>query len=127
MQQGAGHPFYRKRLRYDSRLYLELSLCHEWGIPHSEFLNWSTEDRSKAIAFFYEKNERCDLCGTAEWEWQEDKRAYAPVEEFCMGCYLKSITGENSGAGTTIRLVPTHTQEHAKRLVADKRQALRNG
>lgn len=44
-----------------------------------------------------------------------------------MGCYLKSITGEDSGAGTTIRLVPTHTQEHAKRLVKEKRQALRNG
>ena len=126
MQQGAGHPFFRDRLRYDSNLYLELGLCNECGIPHSQFLDWEPEDRAKAIAFVMEKSLRCDLCGTAEWEWEEDKRAYAPMENFCMGCYIKTVFGEdgNTAPGTTIRLSPTNTIEHARHIVAQKKKAM---
>lgn len=94
------------------------------GIPHSEFLEWLPEDRAKALAFQIEKSSKCVLCGTAEWEWEENKRAYEPIEKFCMGCYLKSIAGEDSGsmAGTTVTLVPTSSVASAKRLVALKRK-----
>ena len=80
------------------------------------------------MAFVLEKNQRCDLCGTAEWEWEEDKRAYAPVEHFCMGCYLKTVQGEDTSPppGTTIQLAPTGTIEHARRLVKEKKAALKN-
>jgi hypothetical protein len=73
-----------------------------------------------------EKAMRCDLCGTAEWEWEEDKRAYAPAEQFCMGCYMKTVYGDggNSSPGTTIRLVPTNTVEHARIMVAQKKKAM---
>ena len=46
---------------------------------------------AKALAFMLEKSARCDMCGTAEWEWEADRRAYEPVEKFCMGCYLRHM------------------------------------
>lgn len=95
------------------------------GIPHSEFLDWSSDDRAKAIAFVYEDAAHCDLCGTAEWEWDEDKRAYAPLENFCMGCYIKTVYSDSidSAPGVTVQLTPTGTIDHAKRLVSEKRKA----
>ena len=67
------------------------------------------------------------MCGTADWEWEENKRAYEPVEHFCHGCYLKNILGQDSSdvPGTTIELVPTGTVEHAKRVVKQKKLAAR--
>lgn len=94
-----------------------MSYCYEQGIPHSEFLNWEPDDRSKVMAFMMEKSLRCELCGTAEWEWSADRRAYEPVEKFCMGCYLKHMADEGSGAlpGTTIVMEPTRTVAAAQR------------
>lgn len=68
------------------------------------------------------------MCGTAEWEWEEDKRAYAPVEHFCMGCYMKTVHGEGAdGApGVTVHLAPTGTIEHARRIVREKKAALKS-
>ena len=102
-----------------------MSYCYEHGIPHSEFLSWSAEDRSKTIAFLFEKGLRCDLCGTAEWEWEQDRRAYEPVEKFCMGCYLKHMAEEGSGSlpGTTLVMEPTRTISAAKRRQRMKRDA----
>ena len=90
-------------------------------------MEWSAEDRSKALAFAIEKNSKCGLCGTAEWEWEEDKRSYSPVEHFCLGCYLKSQLEDESGSqpGTTIRLVPSHSIENQKRLLDQKKAYLR--
>ena len=70
---------------------------------------------------------RCDMCGTASWEWDENRRAYEPVEKFCHGCYIKTVAGtdNNDMPGTTIELVPTGTVEHAKRLVKQKQRAAR--
>lgn len=68
-----------------------------------------------------EKSERCAMCGTADWEWKEDRFAYEPVERFCHGCYLKSAAQENdphkNKDGITIELLPTRTVEAARRLV----------
>lgn len=99
-------------------------ICEQMGIPHSKFLQWDSTDRAKAIAFQMEKASKCVMCGTAEWEWEENRRAYEPVEKFCMGCYLKHTAGEGGGQmpGTTIALTPTSTVASAKRLVAMKRQ-----
>lgn len=67
------------------------------------------------------------MCGTADWEWEEDRRAYEPIEKFCHGCYLKSLFGSDSSdmPGTTIELTPTGTVEHAQRLVKQKQHAAR--
>ena len=50
----------------------------------------------------------CQLCGTAEWEWEENRFAYAPHSHFCKGCYIKETASEDGGKmpGTTITLVP---------------------
>lgn len=122
MQPGAGRPFVRKRLRYDQSLFLELSLCHEWGIPHSQFLEWDPEDRAKAIAFSMARNEICDLCGTGEWEWNENRRAYTPTETFCMGCYQKSLLDEGGSLpGSSVTLVKTGSYHHAKIMAAQSK------
>jgi hypothetical protein len=111
-------------LRYDSSLYMELSFCTEHGIPHSEFLDWEPDDRAKALAFVIEKSARCDMCGTAQWEWDKDPFAYEPVEKMCKGCYLKHMAQEGSGAmpGTTVSLEPTRGVQAAKRRSSMRRQ-----
>jgi hypothetical protein len=106
---------------------MEMSYCFENGIPHSEFLDWDVEDRAKTLAFMLEKGSRCDMCGTAEWEWDADRRAYEPVEKFCMGCYLKHMAGEDSGSmpGTTIVMEPSRSKKSAQRHKKMKREATR--
>lgn len=70
-------------------------------------MNWEPEDKAKAIAFRLEDSSRCQMCGTADWEWEENKFAYEPVSHFCRGCYLKD-THQKDGQtleGTTTVLV----------------------
>lgn len=106
---------------------MEMSYCYEQGIPHSEFLGWEPEDRAKVLAFMMEKASRCDMCGTAEWEWDADRRAYEPVEKFCMGCYLKHMANEEAGnmPGTTIAMEPSRSRKAAQRHMRMKQEALR--
>ena len=105
-----------------------MSYCYEKGIPHSVFLSWSPEDRAKTRAYLLEQSSKCGMCGTAEWEWEKDRRAYEPVEKFCMGCYLKQLAGEESGQmpGTTISLEPSRGIKAAQRL-AKRKKAFING
>ena len=80
------------------------------------------------MAFSIEDSLNCGLCGTSEWEWEEDKKAYAPVEQFCMGCYIKTVYSDSidSSPGVTVQLGPTKTIEHAKRLMDEKRKAAKD-
>jgi hypothetical protein len=90
-----------------------MSFCNDKGIPHSQFLDWDTEDRSKAIAFLEEASLRCSMCGTAPWEWEQNKFAFTAVDEFCQGCYQKSVFSETQGSslpGTNVKLIPTTPQ-----------------
>jgi hypothetical protein len=123
VQPWSRHPFYQDRLKYDTQFYIELSLCNEWGIPHSEFLSWSPDDRSKALSFLMIKSQRCDLCGTAEYEWDENRHAYEPAESFCMGCYMKEVAEEDSTRfpGSSMTLMKTGTVNHAKNIVRQRK------
>jgi hypothetical protein len=88
---------------------LELGLCEKYKIPHSVFMGWEPEDRAKAMAYRIEEASRCQMCGTAEWEWAENRFAYEPSSHFCQGCYLKD-THQKDGQtldGTTTVLIPT--------------------
>ena len=128
MQQGVGVDPYRGRLRADSNFFLELQFCNEHGIPHSEFLHWDPVDRAKALAYAVEKSLRCTMCGTAKWEWEDNRFAYEPVENRCQGCYVKDVVAEDSGRnpGVTIELLPTTGREAAVRQVrAARRNAAR--
>jgi hypothetical protein len=114
---GLRHPFQRERLRYDPSFHAEIAYCYEHGIPHSEFLEWLNEDRAKALAFMLEKASRCEMCGTADWEWAENQHAYEPVERFCMGCYLKHMANEDNKSlpGTTIVMRASKSPPKKKR------------
>lgn len=103
-----------------------MSWLSEHGLTHSWWLDLDPEDRAKQLAFLAESNERCDMCGTAEWEWKENKHAYEPVDEFCMGCYLKSVfQDQESGGlpGTNVKLVPFSPMRQAQRIVSAKKRA----
>ena len=104
-----------------------MSYCYDKGIPHSKFLGWDAEDRAKVLAALMENNLRCSLCGTAPWEWDENKFAYTAVDEFCKGCYQKSIykdTESKTLPGTNVRLVPTTPILKAKMVVSARKRAM---
>lgn len=110
MQCGAGRPFHRRRLREDTGYRIELGYCVDKGIPWEVYLEtFSLEDRARVVAYLSEKSERCTLCGTAEWEWRENKFAYHAAREVCFGCQHKDLLREDeqgTQAGVSIILVP---------------------
>lgn len=105
-----------------------MSYCVDKAIPHSEWLSWPAEDRAKTIAYIQEDAARCSMCSTAQWEWDENPYAYEPVEEFCKGCYLKSIASEDAGKmpGTRVTLTPVTAQLRAKQWVENERRGKMN-
>jgi hypothetical protein len=107
---------------------LEMSYCTEKGIPHSVFLEWEPEDRAKTMAFVMEQAGRCVHCGTAGWEWEENKFAYTPIDEFCRGCYMRSKfsdTESRSLPGTNVKLVPTTPHLQAQMVARARKQRRR--
>jgi hypothetical protein len=103
-----------------------MSYCFEHGIPHSKFLKWEPEDRAKTLAFAMESAQRCNMCGTASWEWEENRFAYTAVDEFCQGCYQKSIYSDTQGSslpGTNVKLIPTTPQLTAKMALKTRKRS----
>ena len=133
LQRGRPDP-YRRRLRADSKFFLELQFCNEHGIPHSEFLHWDPVDRAKVLAFLSVKAEHCVMCGTAQWEWDPkqggNRYAYEAVEVFCPGCYAKASmrqldTGRNTD-GITFELAPNDAGLAAAKRKISRRRMGRN-
>ena len=64
------------------------------------------------MAHLLEKAERCQLCGTAPWEWDPEqggeRDAYGATIHNCMGCYHTKIAQQDTDLmpGASIRLVP---------------------
>ena len=56
------------------------------------------------LAFAAEKALRCSMCGTADWEWEEDFRRYEPVTVRCYGCYLKEVAGAEADKQPGVRV-----------------------
>lgn len=125
MHGWARHPFYRNRLRVDPSFRLEVSYCVEKGIPHDKFLEWDPSSRAKALAYLMEQSETCQLCGTAPWEWNENKFAYDAEETFCKGCYVKEVSaeGEKRMPGTRIELVPVTKELRDRQMIRHRRRA----
>ena len=70
-------------------------------------------DRAKLMAYLLEKSERCQQCGTAPWEWDEDqggsRDAYGAAIHNCLGCYHIKVAGQDNGdlsPGASITLIP---------------------
>lgn len=115
MQRGPRCVFHRRRLRYDQGFRLELGYCFDHGIPHTQFLAWPAEDRAKMVSYAMEKSLRCTMCGTADWEWDDEEGdgrfAYAAVHEVCHGCQQKDLAREEdsetgSKPGVSVTLIP---------------------
>jgi hypothetical protein len=55
-----------------------------------------------------ESSAKCQMCGTSDWEWEEDRYAYEPITIQCHGCYLKAVAQDDgpSMAGSRVTLVP---------------------
>lgn len=69
-----------------------MEYCAPLGIPHSKFLEWSPEDRSKAVSYTAWKKKFCSGCGTESDTWlDEDGTAIEPPPymaniQHCLGC-----------------------------------------
>lgn len=63
------------------------------------------------MAYAIEQSSKCTMCGTASWEWEQNKFAYTAMDEFCQGCYQKSVFSDQESnkslPGTSVKLVPT--------------------
>ena len=98
--------------------------CYEHAVPHSQFLEWPVEDRGKLLAYMAEQALRCDMCGTADWEWDQDKFAYTPTTKFCRGCHQKAVASEGDSApGSRVVLAPLTKQQRAKMLIKERKRA----
>ena len=93
--------------------------CAEHGIPHSALLAWDATDRAKLVAYLMESAQRCTMCGTAPWEWEEDRFAYEASTHNCRGCQVKETASEDAPRihGQTITLVPRRVYEHRRAAV----------
>jgi hypothetical protein len=77
---------------------LELEISYEYQMMHSEFLEYSADDRDKAIWFYLRKRQTCQSCGTRPDEWDPEKgghrAAYLPQIRTCQGCVVIERTRE---------------------------------
>lgn len=71
-----------------------MAVCADYKIPHSEFLEWDTDDRNKAIWWQIQERERCPSCGTRPEEWSDDNNAYIGDVIRCRGCEVRQRTEE---------------------------------
>lgn len=81
-----------KRIDADPQLELELAVCAEYRIFHSEFLERSTADRDKALWWHARQRKTCQGCGTRGEEWDPEqgghRRAYISTITTCEGCVV---------------------------------------
>lgn len=67
-----------------------MAVCANYGIPHSQFLGWSVDDRDKALWWEIHRRESCSECGTRADEWDPElgghDYAYLPELRKCWGC-----------------------------------------
>jgi hypothetical protein len=80
------------------------------------------DDRIKLITWLMEDATRCSLCGTADWEWEENQYAYIASVNVCQGCAMKDNAREMGKdiAGSTIVLL---SGEAKKAELARQREA----
>jgi hypothetical protein len=75
----------------------------------------------KLLAIQLEDAERCQMCGTSPWEWEEDRFAYTAVVHTCKDCQLREAAREDAAeiSGGSIVLI----SGEAKRAALDKQRA----
>lgn len=48
----------------------------------------------KVLAWLAEEAQRCNMCGTADYEWDADKFAYVAHVNVCRGCALREQSSD---------------------------------
>ena len=102
--------------------------CADHGIPHSEFLSWPEDDQDKTIAWLLAKREVCDLCGTKESDWVDERGwplqdpPLTPVAHKCHGCaqkeqFRKANYKDGTPSGVTIIFMPSERVDSKGRIV----------
>jgi len=76
------------------------------------------------VAFVIEKGMRCTMCGTASWEWEQNRYAYEPTTKVCRGCEIRESVSDQTPKhpGLTVELAPTVGLEAAKRQMAQQKR-----
>ena len=71
-------------------------------------MSWDVDDRNKVIATLFEEGSRCQMCGTAEWEWKADRYAYHSALHVCLGCQNIELSSEDqdTAPGGKMVLIP---------------------
>jgi hypothetical protein len=100
---------------------MELEWCTDKGIPHSEFLSWSPEDRAKVLASLLESRKRCPSCGTSDWEWEEDRGAYQAMQHVCQGCKVLYAAEEETDTALGARMILVPKRRATEIMAAPKR------
>lgn len=92
---------------------MEVAWCSDHGLPHSDLLGWDPVDRAKLVAHLVSSGERCTMCGTAQWEWDQDPGAYEAGTHLCLGCRTKEEAAEDAPkiSGQRVVLVPRRVAE----------------
>lgn len=88
---------------------MEMRWCAQTGVPHSRLLTWEPADRAKLLAHLLEEASRCSSCGTAAWEWEDDRFAYSATAVVCQGCFHLEAAAEDATdapPGARMVLVP---------------------
>jgi len=70
-----------------------------------------------------EKAARCQMCGTADWEWEADRYAYEPAVRLCRGCEIKESVSDQTDKrpGQRVELAPASGIAAARRRLAEQR------
>lgn len=64
-----------------------------------------------------ENADRCSMCGTSRWQWDEDPYAFEPLFDTCIGCQKKELLSQDDTpkpAGTSVRLFPKAEAERLR-------------
>lgn len=90
---------------------MEMVICENYQIRHSEFLSWPEEDQDLAIAQQLRKIDHCGRCGTSSKAWVGNNFAYKPEVRRCRGCEMVQLTEEDlreqkGTAGMYVIMVP---------------------
>lgn len=75
-----------------------MSVCADYLISHSQFLEWDPTDRDKAIWWKVRQSEICPNCGTREDEWLRNRNAYRAEVKRCRGCEVREQFAETDEA-----------------------------
>lgn len=103
------------RLRTEPMFSVEMRVCREWRIPHSQLLGgdgrWTPEDREKAKAFVLWEAQRCPECGVHPQDWPTETGIdeEAPFEVHstrCFGCQAVNAWLDSYRKATEVRGQP---------------------